>query len=326
MIFRRFGRLTWQVSQIGFGAWALGSDWGPQNDADSGDALRQAIALGCNFIDTARAYGDGHSERQIARVLKERRSDRVYVATKVPPKTPGDWPPGPYDKIEDRYPAPYVRAEIEKSLRDLETDCIDLIQIHTWQRAWNQNPTVFEVLQRCREEGKVNGIGVSTPEHDQNAVIDLIRSGLIDSVQVIYNIFNQEAQEGLLQEAQKHDVAVIVRVALDEGSLTSKFAPDHAFAETDIRRNYFAGDRLARTVRRVEAIRKDLAEDGDNMTSVALRFALKPPPVSTVIPGIRNAEQARKNCLVGDQDPLSDQLELRLRKHYWRRAFWYQGK
>lgn len=326
MRYRRFGRLNWQVSQVGFGAWALGGDWGPQSDADSIAALHQALDLGCNFIDTARAYGDGRSERQIARVRRERRSDFFYVATKVPPKMPGDWPPGPYDLIEDRYPAQHVRSEVERSLRDLQTDCIDLIQVHTWSRAWNHNATVFEVLQRCREEGKVKGIGVSTPEHDQNAVIDLIRSGLIDSVQVIYNIFNQEAQEGLFQEALKNDVAVIVRVVFDEGSLTGKFSSDHTFAETDMRRAYFAGDRLERTLRRVEEIRKTIATEEPDLATAALKFALKPLAVSTVIPGIRNAEQAVRNCSVGDQEPISDLLEIKLRNHYWRRSFWYRGK
>ena len=331
MRFRRFGRLDWQVSEIGFGAWALGGNWGLQSDGDSIDALNRAIDLGCNFIDTARAYGNGRSESLIGQTLQHRAGHRVYVATKIPPRMPGDWPPSPYDSIEDRYPVAYVRAEIEKSLRSLETDCLDLIQIHTWMRAWNRNPVVFETLQRCREEGKVKGVGVSTPEHDQNAVIDLIRSGLVDSVQVIYNIFNQEAQEGLLQEALEHDVAVIVRVAFDEGSLTGKLTIDHTFPDGDMRSEYFAGDRLPRTVRRVETIKETLAGANPDLAeidlaSVALKFALKPPPVSVVIAGTRNADQATRNFAVSDQEPLSDELEGRLRKCNWRRSFWYQGK
>lgn len=326
MRYRRFGRLEWKVSEIGFGAWAIGSNWGPQNDSESIRALHQALDLGCNFIDTARAYGDGRSERLIAKARKERKDNSVFVATKVPPKMPGDWPPGPYDQLEDRYPVAYVKAEVEKSLRDLGTDCIDLIQVHTWMRAWNRNPTVFETLRRLKEEGKVKAIGVSTPEHDQNAVIDLIRTELVDAIQVIYNIFNQEAQEGLFQEAQDRDVAVIVRVAFDEGSLTGKLSANHSFAEGDMRRNYFAGDRLTRTVKRVADIKKLTSEREPNLAAVALKFALKPAAVSVVIPGIRNVEQARSNCLVGDQPPLDRGLEMELRKHYWRRAFWYQGK
>ena len=201
---RILGRLGWEVSEIGFGSWAIGSNWGPQDDGESVKALHRALDLGCNFIDTARAYGDGRSERVIAGVLKDRQKESVHVATKVPPVLPGDWPPGPYDTVEERYPAAHVRAQVEKSLRDLQTDCLDLIQVHTWSRAWNRNPSPFEVLQDLRRQGKVKGIGISTPEHDQNAVIDLMRTGLLDTVQLIYNIFSQEAQEELFACAAEH--------------------------------------------------------------------------------------------------------------------------
>lgn len=323
---RTFGRLGWKVSEIGFGSWAIGSNWGPQSDEDSVKAIHRALDLGCNFIDTARAYGDGRSERVIARALKGRLRGSVHVATKVPPVLPGDWPPGPYDTIEERYPTAHVQAQVEKSLRELETDCLDLIQIHTWSRAWNRNPSAFEVLRKLRQEGKVKGIGISTPEHDQNAVIDLIREGWVDSVQLIYNIFSQEAQEGLLFEAQKHNVAVIARVAFDESALTGKLTEATTFPEGDIRGNYFAGDRLTRTVRRVEAIKQVVAGEEPDVATAALKFALKPSVVSTVIAGTRNAVQAEKNCAAGSQEPMSDELETKLRQHYWRRAFWHQGK
>jgi aryl-alcohol dehydrogenase-like predicted oxidoreductase len=215
---------------------------------------------------------------------------------------------------------------VEKSLRDLQTDCLDLIQVHTWSRAWNCRPVAFEVLRKLRQEGKVKGIGVSTPEHDQNAVIDLIREGWVDSVQLIYNIFAQEAQEGLFLEAQKHKVAVIVRVAFDESALTGKLTESTTFAEGDIRSNYFSGDRLARTIRRVNAIKEVIGKSETDIATAALKFALKPEAVSTVIAGIRNPEQAEKNCGVGSQQPMSHELEEKLRRHYWRRAFWYQGK
>lgn len=326
MRYRTFGRLGWKVSEIGFGSWAIGSNWGPQRDEDSVKAIHCALDMGCNFIDTARAYGDGRSERVIARALKERPNSSVYVATKVPPVLPGDWPPGPYDTIEERYPAAHIRAEVEKSLRDLQTDCLDLIQVHTWSRTWNWRPIVFEVLRKLRQEGKVKGIGISTPEHDQNAVIDLMREGWVDSVQLIYNIFAQEAQEGLFLEAEKHKVAVIVRVAFDESALTGKLTESTTFAEGDIRSHYFAGDRLARTVRRVDAIKEVISKSEADIATAALKFALKPPAVSTVIAGIRNPEQAEKNCSVGSQEPMNDGLEESLRQHYWRRAFWHQGK
>ncbi|MFN0166971.1 MAG: aldo/keto reductase [Bryobacteraceae bacterium] len=323
---RVLGKLGWSVSEIGFGSWALGSNWGPQNDEDSVQAIQRALDLGCNFIDTARAYGDGRSERIIARALKGRPKGSVYVATKVPPVLPGDWPPGPYDSIEQRYPEAHIRTMVDNSLRDLETDCLDLIQIHTWSRAWNRNASAFEVLRALKKEGKVNGIGISTPEHDQNAVIDLMRAGLLDTVQVIYNVFSQEAQEGLFAEAVEHGIGVIVRVAFDESSLTGKLTESTAFPEGDIRGNYFAGDRLPRTVRRVKAIEAAIAGEEPDTATAALKFALKPAAVSTVIAGIRNPWQAERNCAVGDMPPMSGELEARLRTHYWRRAFWHAGK
>ncbi len=326
MQYRTFGRAGWNVSAIGAGTWALGSNWGPQDDAKSIAALHQALDLGCNFIDTARAYGDGRSERIIAQTLKERSDEKIYVASKIPPKLPGDWPPSPYDTLEDRYPAPHVQAELEASLRDLQTDCIDLMQIHTWSRAWNDHPAVFEQMARFKQQGKIRAVGVSTPEHDQSAVLDLMRMKLVDSVQVIYNIFDQDAAMQIFPLAEKLEIAVIVRVPFDESSLTGKLTHDTQFAEGDIRRGYFAGDRLGRTVHRVEAIRQSIADREPDLVTAALKFALKPTAVSTVIPGIRNVRQAELNCAVGDQPALSNELEAELRKHYWRRPFWYSGK
>lgn len=323
---RALGKLGWNVSEIGFGSWALGSNWGPQNDEDSVKAIHRALDLGCNFIDTARAYGDGRSERIIAKALKGRPRDSVYIATKVPPVLPGDWPPSPYDTIDQRFPESHIRAMVDKSLRDLEADCLDLIQIHTWSRGWNRNPSAFGVLRQLRKEGKVKAIGISTPEHDQHAVIDLMRDGWVDTVQVIYNIFSQEAQEGLFAEALEHGIGVIVRVAFDESSLTGKLTESTRFPEGDIRGSYFAGDRLSRTVMRVRAIEAAIAGQEPDTATAALKFALKPAAVSTVIAGIRNPWQAERNCDAGSMEPMSDQLEATLRKHYWRRAFWHSGK
>jgi aryl-alcohol dehydrogenase-like predicted oxidoreductase len=327
MKYRTFGRLGWQVSEIGFGAWAIGGRaWGPQTDEDSLRALHQAFDLGCNFIDTAQGYGDGHSEQVIGRCLKERKDGRIYVATKIPPKSPGQWPPTPYDRIEDRYPEVYLRERIEFSLRNLRTDCIDLLQLHTWTRAWNRNPVALEVLRALRQEGKLRGIGISTPEQDQNSLVDLMRAGWLDGVQVIYNIFEQEPAAEFLPTALEHQVGVIVRVAFDEGALTGKFTEQTQFATDDFRNKYFAGDRLARTVRRVEKIKAAIGSAEPDVATAALKFALKPAAVSLVIPGMRNARQARLNCDVSDQRSLSDALEQELRTHAWPRGNWYLGK
>jgi aryl-alcohol dehydrogenase-like predicted oxidoreductase len=327
MKYRNFGRLGWQVSEIGFGGWAIGGSlWGKQDDNESVRALHKALDLGCNFIDTAQGYGDGHSEKIISRVLKERQGERIYVATKIPPKFPGAWPPAPYDQLDDRYPENHVRERVESSLRNLQTDCIDLLQIHTWTRAWNRNPTALDVLRALKKEGKLRGIGISTPEQDQNSLVDLMRGGWLDAVQVIYNIFEQEPAAEFLPVAQEHKVGVIVRVAFDEGALTGKFTAQTKFAEGEFRANYFAGDRLARTIKRVDKIKEAIGDSEADTATAALKFALKPVAVCTVIPGMRNERQAEMNCGVSDQAPLSDASELKLREHAWRRADWYKGK
>jgi aryl-alcohol dehydrogenase-like predicted oxidoreductase len=327
MRYRRLGRTDWQVSEIGMGTWALGGgEWGQQDDRDSVAALHKTLELGCNFIDTARGYGNGRSERVIAKALREWQGKRPYVATKLPPVMPGDWPPSPYDAVADRFPEKHVREQLEQSLHALETDCIDLVQIHTWSRAWNRDPLPFAVLRQAREEGKIRAIGVSTPEHDQNAVLDLMRDGWVDSVQVIYNVFEQDPQTQLFPEALRCDVGIVVRLPFDEGSLTGKFTPQTTWPPGDVRGVYFAGDRLKQTVRRVEAIRAALGRDEPDLPAAALKFCLKPPAVSTVIPGIRNLWQAEANCRVGSLPPINDASEAVLRRHYWRRADWYSGE
>jgi aryl-alcohol dehydrogenase-like predicted oxidoreductase len=327
MKYRTFGRLGWQVSEIGFGAWAIGgAAWGKQDDNDSIRALHKALDLGCNFIDTAQGYGEGRSERIIGQVLRDRKGERVYVATKIPPQFPGAWPPTPYDKADDRYSRKHLREGIESRLKNLQTDCIDLLQLHTWTRAWNRAPAPLAVLRELQKEGKLRGIGISTPEQDQNALVELMRGGWLDAVQVIYNIFEQEPAAEFLPAACEHQVGVIVRVAFDEGSLTGKFTEQTKFPEGEFRNNYFAGDRLARTVRRVEKIKEAIGSAEPDTATAALKFALKPAAVSTVIPGMRNERQAEMNCRVSDQSEMTDGLEIKLREHAWRRSDWYKGK
>lgn len=321
---RSFGPRGDTVSEIGFGAWAIGGGWGPQNDRDSLDALEAALDRGVTLIDTAAGYGNGKSERLIADVLQKRR-ERVCVATKIPPMA-GPWPPSPYCKVEDRYPEDYLRTNLEERLRNLKTECIDVLQLHTWTRAWNANPRPFEVLRKFQEEGKIRLIGVSTPETDQNSVNGLMRDGWVDVVQVIYNIFQQEPAAELLPLAEKKRVGIIVRVALDEGGLTGKYSPGHQFDSADFRSRYFAGDRLERTWERTLKIQEDLAGSGLTLVQAALKFVLAHPAVSTVIPGMRSVGQAEANAAVSDLPDLSPALIERLRKHAWHRSFWYAGK
>jgi len=325
---RPFGKSGFDVSEIGFGAWALGSHWGPQDDDDSIAAFNRAIDLGVNFIDTAQIYGEGRSERLIARVLAQR-SERVYVGTKTPPSD-GPWPPSPYCRAEERFPEDYVRKNVETRLENLKTDCLDVLLLHTWTRAWNRDPVPLEILRRLKDEGKIRLIGISTPEHDQNCTIDLMRRGLVDVVQVIYNIFEQEPAAELLPVARETSTAVVIRVVFDESVLTGKFKRDHRFGEDDFRHTYFEGDRLERAVDRVEKIRSALADAGladrYSLADVALKFALAHPAVSTVIPGMRNVRQVEWNTAAAEKDDLPEDFLASLRAHAWLRAFWYAGK
>jgi aryl-alcohol dehydrogenase-like predicted oxidoreductase len=324
MRYRKLGRTGLDVSEIGFGAWAIGGGWGPQNEDDSRAALEKSLDLGMNFIDTAAGYGNGKSEQIIADILKGRQ-EKVWVATKTPP-LPGHWPPTPYCIAEERYPEKYLRENVEQRLRNLQTDCLDILQLHTWTRAWNKNPKPLDVLKKLQAEGKIRFIGVSTPEQDQNSVIDLMRQGYLDTVQVIYNIFDQEPAAELLPAAQEYNVGIIVRVVFDEGVLTGKYTVESKFPEGDFRNNYFAGDRLARAVKRADKIKAELDGTGLTLAQAAMQFVLAHPAVSTVIPGIRNVAQAEMNTAVSDLEPMPESLLLKLREHAWLRAHWYSGK
>jgi aryl-alcohol dehydrogenase-like predicted oxidoreductase len=247
------------------------------------------------------------------------------VATKTPPMS-GKWPPSPYDKAEDRYPEKYLRENIEQRLKNLQSDCLDILQLHTWTSAWNKDPKPLDTLKKLQAEGKIRYIGVSTPEQDQNCVVDLMRRGYLDTVQVIYNIFEQEPAASLLPTALECNVGIIVRVVFDEGVLTGKYKADSKFPEGDFRNRYFAGDRLERAVKRTDKIKDDIKDSGLTMPQVSMKFVLADPAVSTVIPGIRNVQQAQDNAAVSDLPPLSDAIVAKLREHAWLRSHWYSGK
>lgn len=317
-----------EVSEIGFGAWAIGGGWGPQNDEESLATLRQAIDSGITLIDTAAGYGDGHSERLVAEAMKDVR-ENVIIATKTPPSD-GPWPPSPYCRWQDRYSAAYLRSNVNERLQNLGTERIDLLQLHTWTRAWNDDPQPLLVLRQLREEGKIGLIGVSTPEQDQSCVIQLMRDGLVDVVQVIFNLFDQEAAAQILPVAAETGTGVIVRVALDEGALADKYPANHQFPEDDFRSSYFAGDRWPRTQTRLQRIREDAAalglDEHYSMADIALKFVLARPEVSSVIVGMRNTAQVQKNTRLSRLRDLSPEAISRLRQHHWNRGIWYAGK
>jgi aryl-alcohol dehydrogenase-like predicted oxidoreductase len=324
--YRDFGNTGLKVSEIGFGAWAIGGSWGSQKDQDSIEALHRALDLGVNFIDTAAGYGDGRSERIIGRVLKERGDQgRVTVATKTPP-APGPWPPSPYCRWEERYSEDYLRKNVEERLSNLGTDALDVLLLHTWTRAWNRDPQPLEILEKLKKEGKVRFFGISTPEHDQNALVQPIKEGRLDAVEVIYNIFEQEPAAELLPVAAEGGLGVIARMPFDESALTGKLNEQTTFEEGDFRNNYFMGDRLPRTVREAKKVAASLSGSGYTPAQGAIKFVLSHPAVSLTIPGMRNRRQVEQNIAVSEMADMPEELQRKLRVHNWRRAFWYEGR
>jgi len=325
MKYRKFGNLDWEISEIGFGAWAIGGDmWGPQDDTQSIKALHKALDLGVNFIDTAQGYGSGHSETIIGQVLKDRSED-IYVATKVPPKNM-QWPPPEHAELSEVFPSSYIIEECEKSLKRLQRDYVDIYQFHTWVPSFNIRDEWLEAMTRLRTQGKIRAIGVSVPDTTPDYVIGALAQDRVQSVQLIYNIFEQYPQLNVFPVCERLGIGVIVRVPFDEGALTGKFTTETTFPEGDVRQHYFRGNNLSAVIRRVEDIRafKNKRHPDVSMAEYALRFCLSHPAVSTVIPGIRNIEQAQMNVAASDGTLLApDELD-ELRRFAWRKDFWHE--
>jgi aryl-alcohol dehydrogenase-like predicted oxidoreductase len=320
MHYRPLGRSGLSVSEIGFGAWGIGaSAWVGATEDESVRALHRAIELGVNLIDTARGYGD--SERIVGRVLREHRGDPVYVATKVPPKN-GVWPaPGGIDPVE-AFPGEHIRASLETSLRESGLDAFDVLQFHVWSDDWVGRGDWLETIQSLKQAGKIRLFGVSINDHQASNAVELVRSGQVDTVQVIYNIFDQSPEEELLPACAEHGVGVIVRVALDEGGLTGQITPESTFPDGDFRNRYFRDDRRAEVSRRVDAIVADLGIGRDELAETALRYVLSAPQVSTVIPGMRTVRNVERNAAVSDGVSLPDERLKALAAHRWDRNFY----
>lgn len=318
MQYRTLGRTGLEVSAVGYGAWAIGGNmWGPQDDRDALDAIRAAWDLGCTFYDTAAVYGDGHSEELIGRFVKET-GHRPVIATKVPPKN-WQWPARRGTPLRDAFPRAWIIEQTEESLRHLGLDCVDLQQLHVWAEEWAEQDEWYEALVKLREQGKVRFFGVSLNSHDPDSGLRLVQSGRVDAVQVIHNIFEQAPEGRLFPAVLKHGVGVLARVPFDESSLTGKLTKATTFPPDDFRARYFAGERLAETVDRVEALRWLVPEHASTMPEAALRFCLSHEAVSTVIPGIRNPWQARQNLAAAEAGPLKPETLDRLRGHRWER-------
>jgi len=321
MRYRKLGRTNLEVSEIGFGAWGIGGAlWKDSQDSDSVKALRRAIELGVNFIDTALAYGDGHSEALVGRITKES-GRQVYIATKVPPKNQL-WPAQLGIGIEEVYPYDYVMASTERSLRHLNVDTIDLQQLHVWSPDWIKREEWRRALEDIKTQGKARFVGISINDHQPDTAIGIINTGVIDTVQVIYNIFDQSPEDHLFPLCVEKNIGVLARVPLDEGGLTGSITEQTEFAPGDFRAGYFRGDRKRQIIERVAALERDLAGVPGNLPEKALRYCLSAPAVSTVIPGMRKTTSVESSTSVSDLGPLPEPVQQRLKKHAWARNFY----
>ncbi|MER6606200.1 aldo/keto reductase [Streptomyces sp. NPDC000927] len=317
---RALGRSGLSVSEIGYGAWGIGeSAWVGATESESVRALHRAVELGVNFVDTARGYGE--SERIVGRVVRERSGDEVLVATKVPPKN-RMWPaPEGIDPAET-FPGEHIRESLETSLRVSGLDHFDVLQFHVWSDDWVGRGDWLETIGALKQEGKIRLFGVSVNDHRPDSALALVRSGAVDSVQVIYNVFDQAPADELLPACAEHGVGVIVRVPLDEGGLTGRITAGTTFPEGDWRGRYFRDDRPAQVERRVAAIAADLGVPTDGIAEYALRFVLSSPEVSTVIPGMRSARNVERNTAVSDGRSLTAEQLAVLARHRWQRNFY----
>ncbi len=321
MHYRRLGRTHIEVSEIGFGAWGIGKGWwGETDDRLSIRALLRALELGVTFVDTAYGYGDGHSERLIAKAFQEYRA-RVPVATKVPLKT-GEWPPKPGTLAKHAFPKAWIIEHTEKSLRNLRTDCIEIQQLHIWRDEWLVETEWREAVELLQRQGKIRFFGVSLIDHAPETGLDAVRSGILDTVQVIYNIFDQSPEQELLPLCQQMDVGLIARVPLDEGGLTGSLRPDMRLDPETFQGFYFRGERLRETCARVERLKAFLREGVETLPKLALKFCLSHPVVATVIPGMRRPEHVEVNCAVPDAPDLTRQELGALKAHAWPRTFY----
>jgi len=321
MRYRKLGRTGFEVSQIGFGAWGIGgTQWLGGSDQESLAALRRALEAGVNFIDTALAYGDGHSEQLVGQVVRESGAG-VFVATKAPPRNQL-WPARPGIGIEKVFPYDYILRSTEQSLRNLGLEAIDLQQLHVWNPEWIGREDWRRAFEELKRSGKVRAVGVSINDHQPDSALELIRTGLVDAVQVIYNIFDQSPEERLFPLCRELDIGVLARVPLDEGSLTGAITEATQFQPGEFRAYYFSGDRKRQVARRVAALQRDLAGVEGTLPEIALRFCLSHPAVSTVIPGMRRARHVEANAAASAKGPLPPETLALLKRHVWEKNFY----
>lgn len=323
MYYRALGRTALEVSEIGYGAWGIGkAQWLGAEDHESLRALQRAMDLGLNFVDTALAYGAGHSEELVGEAVRKRR-ERIYVATKVPPKNQL-WPARPGIPIRDVFPYDYIVQCTERSLRNLRLETVDLQQLHVWSPEWLAQEDWQRAAEDLKKSGKARFFGISINDYQPDSAVEALRTGLIDCVQVIYNIYDARAADRLLPLCRELGVGVIARVPLDEGGLTGNITPDTVFPRGDWRQYYFSGDRKRQVWEHTQALQQALGDRYGTLAQTALRFCLSHPAVSTVIPGMRSLRNVESNCAVSAMGPLPPAVLDDLKNHEWIRNFYPQ--
>jgi aryl-alcohol dehydrogenase-like predicted oxidoreductase len=314
--YRKLGGTGFEISEIGHGLWGM-SGWSGSEDRQSLEALQLSTDLGCNFFDTAWAYGEGHSDELIGKILKQNPHKRLYVASKVPPKN-RKWPASSEYAYEDVFPRRHVLDHAEKIRKALGVDTIDLLQFHVWDDTWTDKPEFRSTVEELKKNKLISHFGLSLNRWEPENGLQALQTGLVDSVQVIYNIFDQAPEDELFPACRELKVGVIARVPLDEGSLGGKMTLETRFPASDWRATYFGPENLPVTIERVEGL-KQLLPPGMTLAEMAFRFILSHPAVSTTIPGMRKPEHVRQNLSYSDKGPLSRDLLQELRQHRWDR-------
>lgn len=316
MQYRKFGRTGFSVSDIAPGLWGM-SGWSGSEDRESMQALQLAVDCGCNFFDTAWAYGEGKSDGLLGQTIANNKGKCLFAASKIPPKNER-WPALPKYKYHDVFPPDHVYEYADRIRKKLGTDSIDLLQFHVWTDNWSDEPDFRKTVEKLKRDGTTRFFGLSLNRWEPENGIKAIRTGLVDAVQVIYSLFDQSPEDELFPLCQELKVGVIVRVALDEGSLGGKMTKDTKFPKDDWRSGYFNPENLANTMKRVDKLKKILPA-GMSLPEMAIRFTISHPAVSTTIVGMRKPEHVRENCALSDKGPLSPQLLQELKKHRWDR-------
>lgn len=316
MQYRTFGRLGWQVSEVGYGMWGMGG-WMESDDAESMQSLHRSVELGCNFFDTAWGYGAGHSEGLLGQLVRSHPDKKLYVATKIPPKN-FKWPSRREYTLDETFPPDHIREYTEKCLQNLGLPSIDLMQFHVWEDGWAHDERWQRAVDDLKREGLITSMGISVNRWEPENVLEALKTGLIDAVQVIYNIFDQAPEDKLFPLCNELNIAIIARVPFDEGTLTGNLTRESSWPEGDWRNTYFVPENLNASVERAEALRP-LIPDGMTMPDMAMRFILSHPTVSTVIPGMRKLRHVESNIAASDGKGLPRDLIEKLRAHRWDR-------